>query len=299
MLYRQLGKSNLEISEISMGCMSLQTSNPNATAVIAKALDYGINFLDTADLYEYGQNEVMLGQAIRDRRQDLIIATKVGNEWTPARDGWTWNPTKKYILKAVEGSLKRLQTDYIDLYQLHGGTIDDPIDETIEAFELLKDQGKIREYGISSIRPNVIREYVKRSNIVSVMMQYSLLDRRPEETCLPLLAEANVSVITRGTLAKGLLVDKPAGEYLGHSIASVSRAREIVQEISDQSNLDPSTVATGYVLAKKSVASAVIGFRTTAQVTSLLDNLTDLNLKKEDKDFLTQAIKAIKYANHR
>ena len=100
-----------------------------------------------------------------------------------APDG-TGTLQKNIFSSAVDQSLKRLQTDYIDLYQLHGGTIEDPIDEMIEAFETLKAAGKIRYYGISSIRPNVIREYVKRSSIVSVMMQYSLLDRRPEEEML-------------------------------------------------------------------------------------------------------------------
>src|SRR4029079_841005 len=125
------------------------------------------------------------------------------NQWKNDGDGWTWNPRKEYILTAIDQSLKRLHTNYIDLYQLHGGTIDDPIDETIEAFELLKKQGKILHYGISSIRPNVIREYVKRSAIVSVMMQYSLADRRPEEAILDLLKQNNISVLARGVLAQG------------------------------------------------------------------------------------------------
>jgi aryl-alcohol dehydrogenase-like predicted oxidoreductase len=86
----------------------------------------------------------------------VIIATKVGNQWRADGSGWDWNPNKDYIISAVEQSLKRLQTDYIDLYQLHGGTMEDPIDETIEAFEQLQKQGKIRYYGISSIRPTVI-----------------------------------------------------------------------------------------------------------------------------------------------
>src|SRR5699024_5881967 len=93
---------------------------------------------------------------------------------------WFWDPRKQYIEEAVHASLKRLQTDYIDLYLLHGGTIDDPIDETIEAFENLKEKGLIRAYGISSIRPNVIRSYLKHSSIDAIMMQYSILDRRPE-----------------------------------------------------------------------------------------------------------------------
>ena len=90
---------------------------------------------------------------MRSKRDQVVIASKAGNQWRADGSGWDWNSSKKHILAAAEESLKRLKTDYIDLYQLHGGTIDDPIDETIEAFEILKKQGKIRYYGISSIRP--------------------------------------------------------------------------------------------------------------------------------------------------
>ncbi len=137
-----------------------------------------------------------------------MLATKVGNRIIPGQDGWVWDASKAYIMEAVKQSLRRLGTDYIDLYQLHGGTLEDPIDETIEAFETLKEQGWIRWYGISSIRPNVIREYVKRSNIVSVMNQYSIVDRRAEEEVIPLLREHQISIIARGPSAKGILTDK-------------------------------------------------------------------------------------------
>src|SRR5439155_6440883 len=123
---------------------------------------------------------------------------------------------------------------YIDLYQLHGGTINDPIDDSIEAFELLKQQGKIRFYGVSSIRPNVIREWIKRSSIVSVMMQYSLLDRRPEEACLDLLLQNNIGVVTRGSLAQGLLLGKPLKPYLGFSEEQVQKAADAIRNNSTQ-----------------------------------------------------------------
>src|SRR5215831_1932826 len=199
MKYNQLGNSTLYISEIGFGCMSLGEDHATNELLIHKALAAGINYFDTADLYQKGFNEISVGKALAGKRDQVIIASKVGNQWRPDGSGWDWNPHKDYILKTAEESLKRLETDYVDLYQLHGGTIDDPIDETIEAFELLQKQGKIRYYGISSIRPNVIREYVKRSHIVSVMMQYSLLDRRPEETCLELLRQNHVSVLARGS----------------------------------------------------------------------------------------------------
>src|ERR1700733_3678310 len=158
MEYSFLGKSDLKISRIGFGCMSLDPKDSNAVKILHRALDAGINYFDTADLYNKGENETMLGKAFQDVRHKLILATKVGNQWRDDGSGWDWNPSKKYILSAVDQSLKRLQTDHIDLYQLHGGTLEDPIDEIIETFELLKQQGKILYYGISSLRPNVIRE---------------------------------------------------------------------------------------------------------------------------------------------
>src|ERR1019366_7189527 len=181
-----------------------------------------------------GQNEKALGKAVRHKRKEVVIASKVGNQIRIDGSGMDWNPRKEYIISSVEESLKRLQTDYIDLYQLHGGTIEDPIDETIGAFETLQQQGKIRFYGISSIRPNVIREYVKRSNIISVMMQYSLLDRRPEETCFGLLEKKHIGVLARGGVAKGLLIDKPAENYLNYNAADTSKAATAVDLLSNE-----------------------------------------------------------------
>jgi len=140
--------------------MSLPEDEKSAIPVLHKAIELGINYLDTADIYNDGINELIIGKAIKGKRDNVVLASKAGNVRRPD-GGLDWNPTKQHILSSIEGSLKRLQTDRIDLYQLHGGTIQDNIDETFEAFELLKQQGKIRYYGISSIRPNVIKEYIK------------------------------------------------------------------------------------------------------------------------------------------
>src|SRR5690606_18645292 len=189
-----------------------------------------------------------------------------GNQWRSDGSGWDWNPRKEYILKCAEQSLKRLKTDYIDLYQLHGGTLDDPIDETIEAFELLKQQGKIRWYGISSIRPNVIRAYVKRSNIVSVMMQYSLLDHRPEEEVLDLLYQQGISVICRGAVAQGLLLNKPASSYLQYTDGEVTRAAKAVAKVAGELGRTKLDVALGYVCSHPADAQAALGIRTSAHM---------------------------------
>ncbi len=295
----KLGKSGFTVTEISFGCMSLEPSPDSFKKMINLALQAGINFFDTADLYDRGQNETLLGQSLKEKRKEIILATKVGNEWNNDGTSWRWNPRKEYILKAVEKSLKRLQTDYIDLYQLHGGTIEDPIDETIEAFELLKEQGKIRAYGISSIRPNVIREYLSRSNIVSIMMQYSLLDRRPEETCLDKIHESGVSVITRGTLAKGLLGGKPPKSYIGIPEEEIIKAQKAVKTVSKARKESPARIACSYVLENEIVASAVIGFRTAEQLENIINGKALPNLSDKDMQLLKEESPALVYQNHR
>ncbi|WP_077615192.1 aldo/keto reductase [Caenibacillus caldisaponilyticus] len=298
----RLGRSDLLVSEIGFGTMSLPKDEKEAIYLIHEALDRGVNFFDTADLYDQGRIETVLGKALKGRRDQAIIATKGGNHWEPGKEGWFWDPSKAYIKKAFKDSLKRLGVDYVDLYQLHGGTIDDPIDETIEAFEELKAEGVIRYYGISSIRPNVIREYVKRSSIVSVMMQYSILDRRPEEAMLDFLHEHNISVIARGPVARGILSDDglqkiPESGYLDYS------ADELRSLIGDLKAIRPeqplSQTAIRYALAHPAVAVAIPGASRREQ----LDN----NIKAADVPPLTDAelqkiralTKANRYEQHR
>ncbi len=144
MNYKKLGKSDITVSEIAFGCMSLADDEQSSKQLLHQALDNGINFFDTADIYSYGNNEITLGKAFAGKRDKIILATKVGNQPRADGLGLDWNPSKKHILESIDKSLKRLQTDYIDLYQLHGGTLEDPIDETISAFEQLKKEGKIR-----------------------------------------------------------------------------------------------------------------------------------------------------------
>lgn len=298
MTYQLLGKSSLLISKIGFGCMSLQPTQKDFPFLIDQAIDKGINFFDTADLYDAGQNEINIGKAVRAKRNKVIIATKVGNQLRADGTGWDWNPRKKYIITAAEQSLRRLQTDYIDLYQLHGGTIEDPIDETIEAFELLQQQGKIRHYGISSIRPNVIREYVERSNIVSVMMQYSLVDRRPEETCLALLKKNNIGVLARGTVAGGLLAGKTATPYLGFSEAEIMTVSKALQAVTPP-NSNAATTAIRFVLQQPAITSAVVGVRTEPQLKEVLQAIGNSEISAPALNALNESIRCLYYDQHR
>lgn len=265
MKYKSLIKAGFKVSEVSFGCMSLKSSDTNANEIISKAIDSGITLFDTADLYEKGENERLLGNAIKLKRKDILVSTKVGNRWKADGSGWEWCPRKEYILKAVDESLKRLQTDYIDLYLLHGGTMEDPMDETIEAFERLVDMGKIRAYGLSSIRPNVIREYVQRSNITAVMTQYSLLDRRPEEETLNLLLQNEIGVLARGAMAGGLLVNKPATDYIGISEDEVKSILQNLSEVIPEGKTQAETVLR-YVIDNPAITTAVVGIRTMEQL---------------------------------
>ena len=258
---RKLGNSDIFVSEIGLGCMSLGTDEQKAEEIISAALDEGITYFDTADLYDFGMNEAIVGKTLQARRDKVILATKVGNRWNNSKNGWHWDASRAYITSAVKESLKRLETDYIDLYQLHGGMIEDNIDEVIETFEELKRAGDIRAYGISSIRPNVIKQYTAKSNLDSVMMQYNLLDRRPEEW-FPLLEEKQISVIARGPVAKGLLSDgmldklKEDG-YLHYSYNELKELLPLLQDKLSPRKLNET--ALQYVLAEPTVAAVIPG----------------------------------------
>ncbi len=298
MKYETLGKSSLHISKIGFGCMSLKPGQKDFNQIIDAAIDNGINYFDTADLYDKGLNETLLGKAFKEKRDKVIIASKAGNQWRADGSGWDWNPRKDYILKCADESLKRLQVDYIDLFQSHGGTMQDSIDETIEAYEILLKQGKIRYYGLSSIRPNVIREFVKKSNIVSVMTQYSLLDRRPEESTLQLLHENNIGVLVRGSVASGLLVDKPAKSHLNYNEAQVAAAAKAIKSVSSNERTAAQT-AIQYILKNPAVTAAVVGIRTMEQMKDAVGTIDQEPLTNEEMKILKESVQVNYYEQHR
>lgn len=298
---RKLGNSPLYVSEIGLGCMSLGTDEQKAANIISAALDEGINYFDTADLYDFGINEQIVGKALQRYRDKVIIATKVGNRWNDEKTRWSWDASSTYIKKAVKDSLHRLGTDYIDLYQLHGGTIEDDIDEVIETFEELKKEGLIRTYGISSIRPNVIRPYAEKSRIDSIMMQYSLLDRRPEEW-FPLLEEKQISVIARGPVAKGLLSDKMLNKltesgYLDYSFQELKELLPLLQDKLSSRQLNET--ALQYVLANPTVAAVIPGASSVEQILQNCQAIHSKGLSPEELQLLRQLTKANIYDVHR
>lgn len=296
---RELGKSGIYVSELGFGTMSLPNDVNQAKNILDAALHAGINFFDTADLYEGGKNEELVSLLLKDKRNEVILATKAGNKMQPDGKSWSWDPSKKHLTEAVKKSLTRLGTDYIDLYQLHGGMMEDDIDETIDAFESMKKEGLILQYGISSIRPNVIQRFLDKSSAISVMMQYSLLDRRPEEW-FSMIDDAGASIITRGTVAKGFLTSegltraKSANGFAEYNALELQNTLKILNENTE----DLHATAIKFVLRNKSISTALVGASSTKQ---LLDSVIayEKDCPDEELERLITLVLQHKYKEHR
>lgn len=288
--------SNISVSEIGLGGMSLPSDEVTVKEVVFKALDAGINFIDTADLYQNGKNESNLGNILLSERKNVIIGSKVGNVMNPDGKSWHWDPSPAHIVKSIDESLKRLKTDYLDLYQLHGGMLQDPWEDIISTFEKLKEIGKIRSYGISSIRPNVIRKVMGLGKLSTIMMQYSPLDRRAEEIVFPFLENTETKILTRGALAKGLLIDKPLSSYQNVDISIVKEVKDMITELSFPNQ----ATCIRFGLFPKPVGSLVIGASKVDQVEKMLSSY---NLSSSISDNLIeelrQALPLSYYDNHR
>ncbi|MFS0781092.1 aldo/keto reductase [Bacillus sp. 1P06AnD] len=302
---RKIGNTDLLVSEIGLGCMSLGKDEKKADHIIHTALEQGITYFDTADLYDFGVNEQIVGKALSSVRDKIVIATKVGNRWNEQKDGWSWDASKDYIKEEVKASLKRLGTDYIDLYQLHGGTMDDNHEEIIETFEELVSEGYIRHYGISSIRPNVIRSFLQKSNMASVMMQYSLLDRRPEEW-MDALNEKGVSIIARGPVAKGMLTDAMLSKasqavkengFLDYSYTELENTLNKLKEAIPSHSMQE--LALQYVLSHSTVGAVIPGASSPEQVIANVKAVEANHLTEKDISILKDVTKQNQYKDHR
>ncbi len=194
-------KEELFMAELGLGTMSiLKRGRDEGKKILETAYDAGIRHFDTADVYDEHRVEQLIGETFGSRRDELFLASKGGNELTA--DGMRWNPRASYLERALSGSLERLQTNHLDLYYVHGGTLEDDLDETIAFMREQKQRGVIRQIGLSSIRPNVIRYWLEHGEIDVLMTPYSLLDRRVETLDL------EIPIVGRGPLAKGLLTDE-------------------------------------------------------------------------------------------
>jgi 1-deoxyxylulose-5-phosphate synthase len=286
MRYRQLGSSDLKVSEISLGSWltyGVGVERDNALACVKRAFELGINFIDTANVYGRGAAETVLGEALAGRPRDsYVLATKVFGEMSATDKGLS----AVQIARQLDASLKRLRVDHVDLYQCHRYDIETPLEETMEALTRAVRSGKVRYIGFSEWSPAHIRDAFALEGVerfVSSQPQYSLLWRRPEKEVIPLCAENGVSQIVWSPLAQGVLTGKyapgaaPAGDTraasdsMGGAIRGWMRPEvlEAVQKLKPlaaEAGCTLGQFALAWVLREPNIASAIVGASRPAQL---------------------------------
>jgi aryl-alcohol dehydrogenase-like predicted oxidoreductase len=325
MNYKTLGSTGLRVSELCLGTMTFGENffniavvdQANANEMVARALAAGINFFDTADVYSYGQSETVLGQSFKDsqvQRDRIIVATKVRSAMSEAATTGTGDVnnlglSRQHIFSSVEGSLRRLQTDYIDLYQVHGWDVLTPIEETLRALDDLVRQGKVRYIGCSNwsarqlMKALCLSESHHWSGFVSLQAYYSLVGRDLEHELLPLCLEENVGVLPWSPLSGGFLSgkyrrDNPTPEgarRTGFQFPPIDEERgfdavEALERVAKEKNVTVARVALAWLLAQPGITSVIIGAN---KMTQLEDNLkaAALELSAEEIETLSATTK--------
>ena len=299
MQLRKLGRSTLEIFPLSLGTNVLGRAidEPTAFVVLDAYVEAGGNCIDTADVYSAGESELILGRWMKTRgnRDRVIIATKLGSQMGPGKQGLS----RKYIFEAVEASLKRLQTDYIDLYQAHRDDADTPLEETLQAFDELVHQGKVHVIGASNYSAARLAEALQVSQehgyvrYESLQPLYNLIDREAYERELELLCrERELGVITYFSLARGFLTGKyQPNKALPQSIRAQGvqdrymnergfRILAEVERVASRYHATPAQVALAWIIARPGVTAPIASATSVQQVRELL-GAVELNLDGE------------------
>lgn len=292
MEFRQLGRSGLSVSVVGLGCNNLgragtaTESQAGTDAVVNAALEAGITLFDVADVYgkEAGLSEERLGQALGKRREEVILATKFGMDMGGVNGAdFSARGSRRYIVRAVEASLRRLNTDYIDLYQFHTPDPNTPIEETLSALDSLVSSGKVRYIGHSNRSGWQIAqaEYVARElgteRFISAQNHYNLIDRRAELEVLPAAREFGLGVLPYFPLANGLLTGKyrkghaPQGSRLTHARQHLVETSDFAQlekfaQFAAERELSPVELAFSWLAAQQPVASVIAGATKPEQV---------------------------------
>src|ERR1700758_1799041 len=306
MKYRKLGNTGLIVSSVARGTMQFgdrmnmgNLGQEDATRMVKLAFDRGVNFIDTADVYSLGESETLLGNALKGIREEIVLATKVR---LPMGENFNRSgATRVNIMREVEGSLRRLQTDYIDLYQVHGWDSNTPLEETLRTLDDLVRQGKVRYIGLSNLMSwqaataLMLQERLGLEKYVTAQMYYSLVGRGLEHEFQSFAEYHKVGILVWSPLAGGFLSGKygranpaPAGTRFAEAGSFVPFDREMgyrvvdtLKQVAARHNVSPARAALSWVLGRPAVSSVIVAARKAEQ---LEDNVgsVDLRLSVED-----------------
>ncbi|MGK8206967.1 aldo/keto reductase [Burkholderia cenocepacia] len=307
--YRYLGRSALKVSPLCLGAMMFggETDEATSARIIDKAFDQGVNFIDTADVYHAGRSEEIVGRAIAPHRDSWVVATKFGYPAGPDAGPNRQGQSRKWICQAVDASLKRLGTDYIDILYFHRAVTDAPLEEAMRAVGDLIRQGKIRYYGLSNFRGWRIAEIVRIADQLGIDRPvaseplYNLVDRTAEVEQLPAAAHYGIGVVPYSPLARGVLTGKyatdgqpPADSRAGRGDRRIQQTEwrpeslRIAQQVAAHAAARGTTsiaFALAWVLNNRAVSAAIAGPRTEAHWDSYVEALA-LELGPDDERFV-------------
>ncbi len=306
MQYRKLGNSGLIVSVLSLGTMQfgrkMNMGNLDQKAtneMVHCALDHGINFVDTADVYSLGESETLVGNALKGIREEIVLATKVR---LPMSDNFNRSgATRVNIIRGIESSLKRLQTDYVDLYQVHGWDSNTPLEETVRTLDDLVRQGKVRYIGLSNYlawqaaTAVGIQEKGQLEKFVTAQMHYSLVDRGLEHEWISFARYHNMGILVWSPLAGGFLSGKydrrasapdgtrfaEAGRFVPFDKERGYRIVDVLREVADRHVVSPVQVALKWLVDRPAVSSVIIAAR---KIAHLEDNIKSLELVLSEED---------------
>jgi aryl-alcohol dehydrogenase-like predicted oxidoreductase len=306
--HRTLGKSGLRVSALGLGCMSLsgtygKSDDAQSIAVIHRALALGIDFLDSSDMYGWGHNEELLGQALRGRRRGVVLATKFGQVKSPDGKANLVDGRPEYVPRACDASLKRLGTDVIDLYYQHRVDPKVPIEETVGAMSRLVEQGKVRHLGLCEAAPATIRRAHAVHPLAAVQSEYSLLYRQPAEETLPVCRELGVGFVAYSPLGRGFLtgrIHKPDEiaeddrkrqhpRFQGDNFAHNRRLVERIEELAGKKGVTPGQLALAWLLAQGEDIVPIPGTKRTKYLEENVGAL-DVRLDAEDLQRIEEAM---------
>jgi aryl-alcohol dehydrogenase-like predicted oxidoreductase len=297
---RRLGRDGPEVSAIGLGCMGMSEfyvggSEQESMATIHHALDRGVTFLDTADMYGWGQNEELIGRAIADRRDDVFLATKFGNVRGPNGEFLGVRGDPEYVRSACEASLKRLGVETIDLYYQHRVDTTVPIEDTVGEMDRLKNEGKIRFLGLSEAAPRTIRAAHATSPITAVQTELSLWSRDAEAEVLPTVRELGIGYVAYSPLGRGFLTgqfkspeDFPEGDFRknhprfqGENFQKNLQLVDEVGAMAKEKGCTTAQLALAWVLAQ---GDDIVPIPGTKHVRYLDDNIGALQVQLTDAD---------------